>query len=245
MNQSFISTIIMHQIRLTRHDPFPFLMLMLAPSTLLVFVTPGLKGGAITAVPALASLFGCYGFGIIAFYFYREHGWNTWRRLLVSGAKPWHVFIGIGTVPYLLLCLQKVELGLFGALLLDMPLPHQLGFSVLMILLTSALELSIGLLITVACRTINQANSIASLGGMLLVGIGGGFALSEDLPEPIATVKYVSPAYWIIRAMREVISGSNQAAEIAFTLTVVAGLSVLFFTFVALRFNPSDAKSMG
>ncbi len=90
--------------------------------------------------------------------------------------------------------------------------------------------------------TMDQALVIGNLGGMVMAGLGGALAPASTLPGWAQAIAHATPAYWALRALRDITLGGAGLADVAPVLLVLAGFTVAFILLAAVRFRPSDTK---
>src|SRR5215472_16722133 len=231
-----------NEVRLLTVDPFPIILLIAIPSLIAAFISKGLVGGAATAVPGLAALFGFFGLSTVGFAFYRDHGWGTWARLRTTAASVPEVVVG-KLIPLTGLFLaQQAVLLTFGVLVLDMPWRGSVGAGIVAIVCIVAAEIAIGLLFAAICRTINQLNAVCNLGGLLLAGVGGALAPVSTFPAWVRHLAPISPVYWGLRMLRGVIAHGYGLAELAVPAVVLLVIAAVAGGLAIFRLRAEDVK---
>ena len=232
-----------NEIRLLGSDPFPILLLIAMPAVLLAFLARGLVGGPAHSVPAVAALFGYFGLSSIGFAFYREHGWHTWDRLRTLPLRSLTVVVG-KALP--LAALFAVQLGVLlglGKLVYGMPWHGSIGAGVIVVLATVSIEVSLGLLLVSVCSTVVQLNAVASLGALILAGLGGALSPLTTLPDWARHLAPISPVYWSLEGFRGVISGRGGWESVAKPVAVLIGMAVVCLVATVIRFRTDEAKT--
>src|SRR5690606_38112750 len=113
-------------------------------------------------------------------------------------------FAGKAVPLFVLFALQKVVLLAVGWVVVDMPWRIEVWAVPIVVLATAAAEVAIGLALVAVCTSIHQLNGLSSLGGLVIVGLGGGLSAVATLPGWAQAVAPASPAYWSVRALRAV-----------------------------------------
>ncbi len=243
-----------HQLRLLTRDPLPIMILVVFPLILIAFLKPmfalaltthGFPGanGAEQVVPGEAVINGFYIVGMTSFAFFVEHGWNTWERLRASDATSSEIIIGkalpfvaVSACQFLIIFAIAVPLfslhsrGPFTALV-----PLVVAFAVCLV--------TLGVMITSLCRTVQQVSALA-FGGLVLFGaLGGALVPFEVLPGWARAVAPATPTYWVMRGFGGVILNGRGFPSILVPCGVLAGMSLVFVAVSLRRFRFADAKA--
>ena len=171
--------------------------------------------------------------------FYRDHGWGTWARLRETPASLGEVAVGKLLPLASLFATQQVVLMLTGVLFCGMrwrgSAPE--GFCVLTGIV--AIEISTGLVVAGFCKTINQVNVSGTVTGMVLAGLGGALAPVRTLPFGLAAVAELSPVYWAMDGLHNVIGTGMRPERLWEDLLVMGAFAVVLtcLAFTRLRFD--------
>ena len=194
MSRRRIGAIVAHQLRLLRRDPVPVMVLVVFPLILMAFLKPTFAlalaahghprtNGAEQVVPGEAVVNGFYIVGMTSFAFFAEHGWNTWDRLRASNATSAEIILGKALPLLAVSVTQFLVIFAIGVPLFDL---HSRGPLLALVPLVSAFAtclVMIGVAVTAACRTLQQANAFA-FGGIVLFGaLGGALVPIDTLPQ--------------------------------------------------------------
>ena len=102
---------------------------------------------------------------------------------------------------------------------------------------------TLGVMITALCRTIQQANALA-FGGLVLFGaIGGALVPLDTLPGWARAITPATPTYWVMRGFRTVILAGEGLPALLLPIAVLLAMSAAFLTISLTRFNFSDHKT--
>jgi ABC-2 type transport system permease protein len=220
-----------HESRLLRISPWVVTLLIVMPVVLSAFFTNGAVGGPAQAITGMAALFGFFGISSIGVAFYRDHGWMTWDRIRVSGARPFEVAVGKLVPLAVVFIAQYAVLFTLGRTVFQMPWRGSVAGGVLVVLALVAVELAFGLLLAVVCTSINQLNAVSSLLALLLAGVGGALAPVGTLPAWAQHLSPVSPVYWALDGFRTVIVGGGSLGDVlrpsAVLCAMALGMTVL------------------
>jgi ABC-2 type transport system permease protein len=224
---------------------FPlFLMAFLKPTFALALTAHGYTGanGAEQAVPGEAVVNGFYIVGMTSFAFFVEHGWNTWDRLRASEATSSEIIVG-KALPFLAVSASQFLI----VLAIGVPLFHLHSrgpFAALVPLIaTFAICLvTLGVMITSLCRTVQQVSAFA-FGGLILFGaLGGALVPVAVLPGWAHAVAPATPTYWVMRGFGSVILDGHSFRAILLPCLILVGMSLAFAGVSLRRFRFTDAK---
>jgi ABC-2 type transport system permease protein len=245
------STIMRLDFRVMRRDPGPLIVLIGMPLVLMSFVRPMFEGvlryegflhanGAEQAVPGMATMFGFYLLTYVSIAIFREHGSNTWERLLATPARPLEILLGKVTPLFLLGLVQQFVLFTLGSLLFHLKVEGSLvALAMISVALVTCL-VAMGLALASVCRTVQQVNAFGNLLTILLGGLGGSLAPTSLLPAWAAAIAPFTPGYWAMRGFRSVIL--NGVAEVLPSVGVLFAFAVAFTVIAARRFDFSETK---
>jgi ABC-2 type transport system permease protein len=224
---------------------FPLLLMaFLKPMFALALTTHGYPGanGAEQVVPGEAVINGFYIVGMTSFGFFVEHGWKTWDRLRASDATSPEIIIG-KALPFLAVSIaQFIIIFAIGIPLFHL---HSHGPLTALIPLVAAFALclvTLGVMITSVCHTVQQVSALA-FGGLVLFGaLGGALVPVEVLPAWAHAVAPATPTYWVMRGFSSVILDGRGFPAILLPCLILAVMSLTFAAVSLRRFRSSDAK---
>jgi ABC-2 type transport system permease protein len=226
-----------------RTDPWVVVILIIIPCLLLVFFADGMVGGPERAVPGMAALFGFFGLSAIGLAFYRDHAWGTWDRLRASGTRPVDIIVGKLTPLAVVFLLQYALLlplswAVFGLRFHG----SVLGVALVAIALV-AVELSLGMLLSVVCSGITQLNALVSILALLLVGAGGALSPVATFPGWVQAIAPASPVYWSIKGFNSVITESGGVSDVLRPVGILFAMAVVCFVLSAILYDHEKRKS--
>lgn len=241
-------TLVRKDLLLYRADLAPILILVLLPLGFITFMVPlnrallearGYPGasGAEQALPGMMVLFALLLLGIVGDQFYREFGWSTWDRVRLAGDMP-EIMIG-KTVPALVILAAQLTIVfgmgtlLFGMRIAGPPLA-------LVVLLAAFAVCLVGVLVAefAWCRTFSQFNALNVLVVTVFSGLGGAFAPIDLFPSWAQAAAPVTPTYWGIEGLRNVIlAGRGEAYALQVSLPLLL-FAAAFVVVAALRSRP-------
>ena len=132
--------------------------------------------------PGLTVMFIFFGLSGVAAGLLLEREVGTLRRLIAAPIAPSAVIFGKMLAYILLACLQTVVLLGVARVAFSMPLGRSPLGLVLLTLATALVSTSLGMLLAAFCKTSKQADSLATMLGFVLGGLGGSIAVS---PTPL------------------------------------------------------------
>jgi ABC-2 type transport system permease protein len=226
MSTSRVLSIARHETRIMKTDPWVVVILIVISGLLLAFFSDGMVGGLARAVPGMASLFGFFGLSAIGLAFYRDDGCKTWDRLLASGTRPVDVVVGKLLPLAVVFLLQYALLLPLGWAVFGLPFRGSVLGAALVAVVLVAVELGLGLLLSVVCSAINQFNAFVSLGALLLVGVGGALSPVEAFPGWVQAIAPASAVYWSLKGFQTVLTGGGGARDVLGPVGVHFGMLV-------------------
>ncbi len=253
MSPSRSTVLVRHNLALLLTDPAPIVTLLLLPIVMMAFLKPssaavlgaaGFAGttGAEQVVPGMAILFGFFGVGFLGSAFYREHGWGTWTRLLVSPAGRLEVLVGKAAPSFIVILAQLAVLFTVGFVALGLPRPASFPALAALTVGTVTAITAIAMALVALCRTLSQMMVAGNLGGMVFAGLGGALAPIDALPGWAQVVAPASPAYWSLRGYRSVFLEGAQLTEVTLPLAMLGAFALGAVLLAAWRFRFADVK---
>ena len=250
-----LGVILAHELRLTRRDPLPAMVLVVFPVVTMAFLKPAFRPALIQAghlhangseqvVPGQAALSAFFLVSLVSFGFFAEHYWATWDRLRASQATSVEIVLGKALPRLAIGITQFIVIFAAGVVLFGLHIrgdvialaPLVVAFSLCLVLL--------GVAVTALCRTAQQANAFGIIGMVLFGAIGGALVPLNVLPAWARTIAPVTPTYWVMRGFRSVILDAQGLSGVATPIGVLLAMTVLFAV-VALRRLRFDETKIG
>jgi ABC-2 type transport system permease protein len=101
---------------------------------------------------------------------------------------------------------------------------------------------TLGVMITSLCHTIQQVSAFA-FGGLVLFGaLGGALVPLEVLPGWARAIAPATPTYWVMRGFGSVILDGHSFRAILLPCLILAGMSLTFAAISLRQFRFTDAK---
>lgn len=223
-------------------DVYSIVVIVFMPVVTLAFLANAIEGGAAQAVPGFTALFGFLGLSTVGGNFFREHGWRTWNRFLTSSARPWEVVVGKAVPLVVLFIAQQTVVLTIGWLVFGMPWRGSMLAAGLMVIAIAGVQVAIGLLLVSACSSMNQVTTIASLGALLMAGLGGALAPVSTLPSWAQHLAPASPVYWGLRGVRDVVRDGAGVGDVLEPLAVLAVIAGSALALAAIRYRSDEPK---
>jgi ABC-2 type transport system permease protein len=248
------AAIVRHELRLMSRDPLPLLILVVFPLIMMSFLKPAFRlaliangyrhaNGAEQVVPGQAVVNGFYIVGMTSFAFFSEYGWNTWERLRASHASSAEIIAGKAIPRVVASVVQFAVVFAIGGPLLQLHVRGPLAALVPLVLAFAICLVTLGVLVTALCRTLQQANAVA-FGSLVLFGaIGGALVPINVLPAWARTVAPATPTYWVMRGFRAIILSGSGASGVLLPTAVLLAMSAIFAAISLARFRLADSKT--
>ncbi len=240
-------------LRIQRGDLATPIVMAVLPLILIPFLLPGAQAqlqasgypnatGAEQVVPGFAALFGFLAVQQIVTGFGREHQWGTWDRLRAAPVAAGALVLGRSTACLLIQLAQLIVVVGVGAALFGY---HPAGSPIaigLVLLALAVMLVAFGVMLVAVFDSSEHALVAASLGGMVMAGIGGALAPVSSFPAWAQVVAHASPAYWALDALRTLSLEPTGVLDVAPALGALAGFTALFVLITLMRFRPAQHK---
>lgn len=253
MSLKRISVFFRHNLRLVLSDPQPLIlyvfvpllvMAILRPAEKIILVDEGFKdaNGAEQVVPAFVVMFSFFWMRSIGENFFVEYNWGTWERLQATSATTAEIMLGKLLPAFVMIGLQNVVLFTAGALIFDLNSAATVVWLVPVSLSMILCILSLTLVLVAFCKTLAQQDAVATLSTMLFSAIGGALVPVKVLPDLAQNIAPATPAYWALKAARDVILEGKTGVHVLGPCAALLGFTVLFTALTMARFSFSEAK---
>lgn len=242
-----------HETRLLLRDPAPIVVAVAMPLLLIPFLQPmfhlflaasghSTVSGAALAVPGTAVMFSFFLAGFAGFSFFHEHEWGTWPRLRASSGSPLALVVG-KLVPWLVTTLLQLGiLFVVGRLLFGLQIRGSLVALVVVSAFVGLTVVSVTIAAVAVCSTVQQLNTVTSLGAILLGGLGGALTPTRLLPTWARWAGKGLPSTWAIQAFRSVVVDGGGLANVLGACAVLLAWSVGLCLLAAATFDYQDTK---
>ena len=245
--------IVRHEVRLIARDPSAILILIAFPLITIAFLKPAIRPalvesgypdatGAEHVVPGQAVMSAFYLVGMVGFSFFAEHSWMTWDRLRASPATSLEIVTG-KAAPRVILGIAQFAIVLgAGVAVFDLTVRGD-GWALVPLGLAHTVSLVLlGVAVTALTRTAQQANGFAFTGLVVFGAVGGAFVPFNTLPDWAQAIAPITPTYWAMRGMRDIVLEGGGLADVVTPTVVLLGMSALFAAISAARFRADQPK---
>lgn len=168
----------------------------------------------------------------------REKEFGTMEVLLVSPLKPIHIILGKVT-PYFFL--SMADLGiilLLSWLVFDLPIQGSLALLLFVTTIYILLALTLGILISIASRTMQQAIFISLIGMMLPTVLLSGFIFPiEYMPEIYHYVTLIIPPRWFVTIIKNIMVKGTGIVYIWKEVLILTGMLLFLIVLSAKKFK--------
>lgn len=252
MSTKPVRALVRHELRQFARDPSLLVFFVGLPVALAAFLEPAFKplivrdvagaSGVEHALPGMTVLFALFVVVYAGFGVFREHGWRTWDRLRMLHASPASILIGKAVVPFLLVLVQFVLMGVIGVVAFDLEYQGPWLAGVPLIVAFAAFLVSFGLLLATLLRTIEQMSALSGLLAVTMGALGGAIVPVESIASWARPIAPSSPAYWAMEGLQVLIVG-GQTSRVLGSAVVLLAFAAGCFVLTALRFDATQVKT--
>lgn len=230
-----------------RHDPTLFVFLFAAPLLMQALLSDAFArltggAGADQTVPGFTIMFGFYVMMFMGTAHYREHASGAWSSVRTSGLSRATMVLQLA-VPYLLLSAAQMALLIgTGRVLFGATVNGSLVALTVLILSIAWTAIALGLVLVSLTRNVSAMQNLCQLVVLGLGVLGGAVVPVRLLPgwnQPLAPL---TPQYWAVDGMREVLAQHGGLASIAPHLLVLVGWACVLSIVATLAFDPSSQR---
>ena len=213
-------------------------------------VSEDLEGIPVTAVyesyfaylfPGLTVMFIFFAVGSVAAGLLVEREVGTLRRLVAAPISPSAVILGKMLAYLLLACLQTVVLLGVARVAFSMPLGNSPVGLVILTLATGLVSTSFGLLLASFCRTSKQADTLGTLAGFVLGGLGGAVAVTPDplwrTPGVMGLISNLTPHAHALDGFYRLMAEKQSLTQVLPQVGILLLFAAVFFAVAVRRFK--------
>lgn len=201
----------------TRAGEIPRGFDMSSPGMLVNWILFGLLGAAITLVIE------------------RQNG--ALRRLLTTRVRPWQIIAGKGGAMVAMTLVQQVVLIGLGQFAFGVDYLRSPGALVLTMITLSVMSAALGLLLATVLRSEAAVIAATVIVSMVLAALGGAWFPLEVTGSTFAAIGHVSPAAWVLDALRAIILRGWGVSQILPYLGAAWGYTAVFLGIALWRFR--------
>lgn len=245
--------ILRQEVRILRHEVDAIVLLLVMPLVLI----PVLKGpieagfeeqgraidGAQFVVVGQAVMFGFFLVMYMGFAVFREHGWNTWDRVIAGPVTIMQVVAG-KMVPWMVIgALQTAIIFGLGILFWDLSVPADtLPGIVLLTVVYMVFLASFAMLLIAYTDSIMLLQALANLSAIVLGAIGGAMVPFGLLPGWLQVISPLTPTYWVMRAYTDLLIEDEAWTAALLPCGVVLAMATGCAVLARMRFDPDEVK---
>lgn len=191
--------------------------------------------------PGLTVMFIFFGMSGVGAGLLLEREVGTLRRLIASPIAPGAVIFGKMLAYILLACAQTAVLLGVAHVVFSMPLGHSpLGLA-LLTLGTGLVSTSLGMLLASFCKTSKQADSLSTLLGFLLAGLGGAISVTSTplwrTPGLMGTIAKLTPHAHALEGFYSLMAEEAGLGQILPQLGILLLMAAVFFVIAVRRYK--------
>jgi ABC-2 type transport system permease protein len=169
----------------------------------------------------------------------REREQGTIEQLVVTPIKPWELVVG-KVVPYIgIAFFDLLEVLFLGVLLFDVPIRGSIPLLLVLSLLFLLTTLGLGLFVSSAARTQQEAMFLAFLTMLPSIFLAGFFFPIEAMPAWLQAISYFVPLRYMLIIFRGIILKGVGLPTLMESVIALVVLGSLIFTAASLRFRKS------
>jgi ABC-2 type transport system permease protein len=191
--------------------------------------------------PGLTVMFIFFGVSMAASGLLQEREVGTLRRLIAAPIAPSAVIFGKILAYVLLACVQTVVLLGVARVAFSMPLGNSPVGLVLLTLATALTATSLAMLLAALCKTSKQADSLGTMAGFVLGGLGGSIAMSPTplwrTPGLMGIIANLTPHAHALEGFYSLMSEKAGVMQILPQVGILLLIAAVFFTIAVRRFK--------
>lgn len=245
--------ILRQEVRILRHEVDAIVVLLLMPLVLIpVLMGPIEAGfaaegravdGAQFVVVGQAVMFAFFLVTYMGFAVFREHGWNTWDRVIAGPVTILQVVAG-KMVPWMVIgALQTAAIFGLGMVFwgLSVPLDTVPGIVLLTVVYMVFLA-AFAMLLIAFTDSIMLLQALANLGAIALAAIGGAMVPVALLPAWLQTISPITPTYWVMRGYTDLLIEGEDWTAALLPCGVLVAMALVCGLLARMRFDPDEVK---
>jgi ABC-2 type transport system permease protein len=191
--------------------------------------------------PGLTVMFIFFSVGSVAAGLLLEREVGTLRRLVAAPISPTAVIFGKMLAYILLACLQTVVLLGVARVAFSMPLGKSPAGLVILTLATGLVSTSFGMLLASFCRTSKQADTLGTLAGFVLGGLGGAVAVTSTplwrSPGVMGVISNLTPHAHALDGYYRLMAEKQGLAQVLPQVGILLLFAAVFFSVAVRRFK--------
>ncbi|GAA2065228.1 ABC transporter permease [Catenulispora yoronensis] len=232
-----IAAMAKHNTRIRLRDPGQIISYIIMPMILMVVLKPlyvkAVQGGARQVVTGLLVMFSVFAIAVAGNSILVERNWQTWDRLRASRASATEMLIGKIIPIFVVMSIQQALLFVYGCFVIGLPVPKQLGYVALAIVVWAFALLAVGAALATVARSSGELGVISDVGALVLSSMGGALVPLSLMPGWLQAGAHASPGYWALKMDQAAVSGD--AGGVLVPAAVLGGLGLLAGVFAVRR----------
>ncbi len=192
-------------------------------------------------VPGFSVMFTFWLATFVAASIYMEKKeYRTWRRTLASPAKSWTI-VASRVVAYVLLGLgQMLTMFLLGGIFFGIDIGWNLPVLAAVFTALALVTTAFGFMMISLIRDMALLSMVMSLLIITMAALGGALVPASFLPGWAETLSVLTPHYWAMDAIQEVIVVGNGLPSVGAQIGALLLFAAVFFFIGSLRFRIAD-----
>ncbi len=191
--------------------------------------------------PGITVMFVFFVVGMAGESLLRERETGTLRRLIAAPIPKAAVIAGKVLAFTLLVCMQVAVLLSVAHIAFQMPLGRAPLALVLLTVILGIVASAMGMLVASFAKTSKQADSVGTILGFVLAGVGGAIAIGQfplaRAGGPMATIAKLTPHAHAVEAYYRLMGEQAGLVDILPQMAILLGMAALFAAIAARRFR--------
>lgn len=173
--------------------------------------------------------------GTLGLSFLQEQQAGAFMRLRTIPLSPVVLLLGKLLPFYLINLFQATLLFTLGITVLHLDPGTEILALFIITIETSAVAISLGLLLATTFQNTEQLNNIANVGMVILAALGGILVPLHVMPSPLKLIAHLTPQYWALVAYQDILLRGKHLPEVWLPLTILFLFAACFFGLAASR----------
>lgn len=226
-----ILAIARHNVIIRKRDPGQLISYLVMPMVLMVVLKPlyirAVRGGTVQVVTGLLVMFSVFAIAIAGSSILAERQWHTWDRLRQTRASATEMLLGKILPIFVIMLAQQAILAVYGCAVIGVPVPRNIGWLALAIVVWAFALLAMGAALATVARSLGELGVISDVGALVLSSLGGALVPLSILPEWARWLAHVSPGYYALSMLQAAIrcdaGGVLRPAAVLLVLGLASG----------------------
>ncbi len=177
---------------------------------------------------------------VAASIYIEKKEYRTWRRTLVSPARTWTI-ISSRVLAYVCLGLaQMTVMFVLGAIFFGIDVGWNLPALIVIFTALALVTTGFGFLMSSLIKDMAMLSMVMNLMIIVMAGLGGALIPTAFLPSWAEPFSVMTPHYWAMNGIQEVIILGNGVAEVYPQVLALLAFAAAFFALGSLRFRIAE-----